>query len=528
MAYSGNKAKIPLGDIGLLTDMPSDKLPPNALIRAKNVCYFNGAVQKAPGSIAWNATALSAGIVAAHYWRPTLERDRFIAVTSDGNIYRGQDREFTLTMNSTVASVLTPNCVFTEGGAETAGREKKLFLFTGGTTNPYVLSGDGTAFTTVATANADWTSAQTYPKFGLVHRGSMWAFAGQISYASSTGNHEDFSSASAAVVEPIYPGEGGEIRGAAVYKGKLFAFKDGGFVYGLNDGAVDPGNWYWQKIGSNFGLAAPNAIAEVLDDLLAGNTSGTINSYAASQKLGDVEASDIIQEMQIESYLRANTSKVGVDQQHLFYYSEKKTLLATYRSHYTTTNDMLLVFDFGRSGVIRPSFWVKGSPQCLAEYLDTNQIRRPMYGGADGVLYLMDQEDRLEGSTAYTGDFQTPHLDFGWLGGNMSSAEKHFDFLAVHYVPESSGNLSVDYFVDGRYIDTLTFPMVQYQRPELGTLTLDTDRLGQGNSEVVVRQLAGTGRTISFRAYNAGSNQSFQITGLTVFFRGGGEKAQQV
>lgn len=526
MSYAGNKIKIPLGEYGLLTDIMPDKQPPGALIQANNVCFFNGSVQKAPGAFAWNTTALTAGIVAAHHWRPTLEIERFIAVTSNGNIYKGQDRQFGSAMNSTITSVLTPNCVFAEGGAETAGRGKKLFLFTGGATNPYVLSGNGTAFGTLSGPAVDWTSPSTYPKFGVIHRNRLWAFAGQISYASNSGDHENFQSA--ALTEPVYPGEGGELLGGFVYKGKLFAFKDGGFVYSLNDADTDDTGWFWQKIGSNFGLAAPNAIAEVLDDMLAGNTSGTINSYAATQKLGDVEASDIIQDMQFEAFLRGNTSKVGLTSQHLLYYAEKKTLFATYRSAYKTTNDMLLMFDFARQGRTRPAFWIKGSPQCLGTYLDVNKITRPMYGSADGYLMLMDQEDRLEGAAAYTGEFQTPHYDFSWTGEGMSSAEKHFDFLAVHYAPESSGDLSIDYFIDGRFIETLTVPMIRYERPKLGTLLLGTDRTAQPNTETGIRKLYGTGKTISFRCYNSGSNQSFQISALTVLFRGGSEKTQQV
>lgn len=527
MGYGGTKAKISFGEFGLLTDISPDKAPPGSLTGANNVCFFNGSVQKAPGSLKWNETALSAGIVAAHHWMPDLNTERFIAVTETGNIYRGQDRQFGAACNSSISSTLTPNCMFCEGGAETAGRGKKLFLFTGGATNPYVLSGDGTAFASLASPNTDWTSTLGYPKCAVVHRGSLWAFAGQISYASDTDDHEDFTSGNAAFIDPVYPGEGGEIRGAFVFKERLFCFKDGGFVYILNDsGAV--GDWYWTKAGSNFGLAAPNAIAEVLNDMFAGNDSGTINSYAATEKLGSVEGGDIIQELQFESFLRGQTSKVGVPFQHLLWYGEKKTLFATYRSCYKTTNDMLLMFDFGKPGNVRPAFWIKGTPQCLATYRDVNRITRPMYGDASGYLMLMDREDRLEGGSAYTGEFQTQHFDFSWLGEQMSSQEKHFDFLAVHYIPESSGDLSCDYFIDGRYYDTITFPMIQYQRPQLGTLLLGTDRLRQPNQETGLRQLTGTGRTISFRFYNSGSNQSFQVPAITVLFRPGGDKAQQV
>jgi hypothetical protein len=525
--YNGAKAKITFGEFGLMTDISPDKQPQGAPILANNVVFTNGNIQKAPGSVKWNQTALSAGIVAVHHWMPTLVQEQYIAVTDDGNIYSGRDRQFGSAINATVASTLTPNCVFAEGGAEDANNAKKLFLFTNGRTLPLVMSGNGTAFATIATPNEDWTDEATYPKFGVVHRGALWAFAGQRSYASSTSNHEDFSDASLSFVDGVYPGEGGELRGGFVFKTKLFAFKDGGFVYTLNDSDVSAANWYWQKAGSNFGLAAPNAVDEVLNDLIAGNVTGTFNSYAATEKLGSVEAGDICQQLQFESFLRGNTSKSGVPEQHVLYYGEKKQLFATYRSTYKATNDMLIMFDFARSANVRPAFWIKGSPQCLALYKDSNQIERPMYGGADGFIYLMDREDRLEGSTAYTGEFQTAHTDFSWMGDDLASKEKHFDFLAVHYVPESSGDLSCDFYVDGRYIDTLTFPMIQYERPKLGTLILGTDRLGQ-NQETAIRQLSGTGRTFSARFYQSGSNQSFQVPAITVFFRPGGEGAQKV
>lgn|SRR3990167_1377996 len=527
MAYTGIKAKIPLGDIGLLTDVSPDRLPAGALIKARNVCFFNGNVQKAPGSIRWNsATAVSSGIVAIHHWKPTQDVERFIAVTDDGNIYKGKDRTFGSAINSTIAATLTPNCMFVAGGSETSIRNKKLFLFTEGRTNVQVLSGDGTAFGTIATPSTDWTSSVTYPQFGFIHRTRLWAFVGQRSYASNSSNHEDFVTSS--LTDAVYPGEGGNLSGGFVFKGRAVVFKRGGFVYMLNDLDVSTANWYWQKISSNLGLSAPNAIVEALDDLLVGNVAGTITSYAASEKLGSVEASDIIQGIGFESHLRSETNRNGLDTQHMLYYPEKKILFVTYRSGYQVDNDMLLQIDFGRTGAPRAAYWNKGKPNCLALYQDTNKIDRPMYGDADGYLNLMDRETRTEGTASYTGEFQLSHTDFSYLDANLSSVEKHFDHLSVQYVPEGAGNLSCDYFIDGRYMDTVTFPMVQYSRPQLGTFTLGTDRFAQYHTELATRRIAGTGRTFSAQFSNAGQNQSFQVSNIIVSFRPGGDKAEQV
>lgn len=525
MAYRGVSAKIPLGEVGLLTDMPSDKLPPNSLIRASNICYFNGSVQKAPGTIKWNASALDSGVVAVHDWWPTTTMQRMIAVTSAGYTYKGRDRAFGSALNTTSLGTLSPNCVFAEGGNESASANRKLFLFTNGLTNPYVLSGDGTAFAAISSPATDWAVGR-YPKFGVVHRGRLWAFAKQFAYASTTASHEDFTTAGY-LSGSVYPGEGGELRGAYVFKGRLFAFKDGGFVYLLNDEDTDSDNWYWQKIASNFGLAAPNAVVEMLDDLVAGNTTGTLTSYAATQKLGSVEAADILQNAAVESFHRANTSKVGITEQHLLFYSEKKILLATYRTTYQTSNNTLLMIDVAREQP-RISYWTKGSPSCLAFYKDENEILRPMYGDASGYVHLMDREDRLEGgATVYTGDFQTAHTDFSWHDGKLTSANKNFDWMAVTFTPEGTHNLSCDYYIDGRFVETITFPMAVDTNSQLDSLLLDTDRLNQANTETVIRKLSGSGRTFSARFYNAGSNQSFQVSSITVGFRPSGEQAQK-
>jgi hypothetical protein len=76
-------------------------------------------------------------------------------------------------------------------------------------------------------------------------------------------------------------------------------------------------------------------------------------------------------------------------------------------------------------------------------------------------------------------------------------------------------------------MDTLTFPMVQYERPELDTLLLNTDRLAYGGQETINRGLAGWGRTISFYFYNDGANESFKVTSITVGFTVCGEDAQK-
>lgn len=523
MSYSGTEFVIPLGQFGLITDLAPTDIPTGALTFARNVTIVEGRVQKSPGARALNSVALASGIIALCDWWPTPNIQRLIVALSNGNIYR-DDGVGTFAANGGAAlnanslGPLNPNSKFVSGGSEDAGRAKKLFFFTFGKNTIQVMSGDGVSFAAIASPPTDWT-VSNYPKVGILHRNRLWAFAGQIAYASSTADHENFLSDN--LVIPCFPGEGGDVIGAFIFKTKMFVFKSDNYGYVLNDSDGDSDNWYWQKFVSNFGISAPNAIIEALNDLLMGNSEGTVTSFNATNALGDVSAGDLLSIAGVENWLRANSSKVGVEEQHAIYYAEKKLAMFTYRSGYYTANDMLVILDLNKQANVRVLVEKKGAPQCLALRKDASKIGRPIYGSSDGKVYLMDREDRLEGASAYSGEFQTPHMDFG-----LPSQNKLYDFLAVKYMPEGSHNLSCDYYIDGKYIDTITFPMAQYLDPQLGTLLLSTDRLAQLNTEVCIREIAGSGRTISFKFYNAGSNESFQIAGLTVGFRQGGEQAQ--
>lgn len=524
MSYQGNEYPIQLGQVGMITDMAPSQIPAGALILARNVVINDGGVQKAPGAQKYNDVSLGSPIVAIYDWWPNTVSQRMICATKNGNIYRDNGiGSFNFNggnpINSaTLVAPLSTNSKFISGGGEEAGRNKKLFFFSFGASQIQVMNGDGSSFDPIAHPSTDWVSGN-FPKTGVLFRNRMWAFAGQLAYGSDTGDHEQFTSNN--LVIPCFPGEGGDIIGAFVYKTKLFVFKDFDFAYVLNDSDPDDETWHFEKITSNFGLSAPNAVIETLDDMLAGNSTGTVTSYAATNALGDVAAGDIINIAGVENWLRKNSSKSGVSVQHACYYQEKKLAFFTYQSGYFTENDALVIIDLNKQNTPRVITWRKGRPLCLGLRKDATNILRPMYGSSDGFIYIMDHADRVEGDDAFTGEFQTPHINMG-----SASKVKLFDYLAVEYVPQGDWNLNCDYFIDGKYIDTITIPMVQYKRPVLDIMELDTDRFAQPDTETRLKKLAGSGRTISFRFWQDGENQSFQVVSLTVGFRLSGEQAQ--
>ncbi len=524
MGYSGQIGHIPLGQIGLLTDVPPGEVPRGALILANNVSYETGLVTKAPGSYRYNTQVLPAGIVGLiDYW-PNPSTQRMFAACSDGSIYRDiGDRVFSgATAITTGLGTLTPRCMFIEGGQETALRDKKLFFYSG-TAQLKVLAADGITFEDVEQPAVDWVTPN-FPTFGFIHRNHLWSFVNQRAYASDTADHEN--NVSNNITMAIFPGEGGALIGGHVFKGRAFVFKEGGFVYYLDDSSTDSDDWNWLKLSSNFGLASPHSIVEATNDMLAVNESGSPISYNAVNALGEIAAADLLRALQVEDYLRSVTSPSGLPMMHALYYEAKKTAFFTWRTSYRTTNNTLLAIDFNRQQP-RVSLWGKDAADCLALRKDTARIQRPMYGSSDGYVYLMDREDRLVGGSAYTGEFKIGHTDFRFLDERFAHRNKLFDYLAVEFIPQGTWNLAVDVYIDGTFSETINFSM-DVRDDGLDAFELDVDALGQEETQTIQMPLHGSGRRISFHCRLAGANQNFSIASLTVGFRPSGEQAARV
>lgn len=552
MGYTGQTQSVNLGQYGLMTDLPPDLIPHGALIDASNITMTNGRLQKMPGvhgyldpaaTMPWNDATNTyydahnaADFVGIFDWHPTAERQRMIAAMSNGYLWR-DDGAGTFAQNSSTPLnkiqliKFDPNCTFVTGGVEAAGKSRKLFFFSNGRNQVQVLTGDASIISPMTQPAADW-KAGNFPTCGALHKSHLWVFAGQMAYGSSTTDHEDFVTPASLILQQVFPGEGGEIIGAYVYKGRLFCFKRDGYSYWLDDANSDSQFWSWQRLSAHLGLSAPNAVTEAGDDMLIGNNTGTVTSFKATQSLGSISSGDLYQSVNIKGYLRGNMSNAGLANQHAIYYAEKSQVFFTTRSSYQTTNDTLICVDTAMQGnpritPLKLTDSGLGSPQCLGLRRDINNILRPMYAGS-GFIGLMDRETRLIGtcvpsgtSGTYNARFQTSHLTLG------SAEQKLFDFIRVSYIPETPTNMNIAYYIDGKYIDTITVAMLQYTRPESGVLTLDTDRLAQDNPESTVAKLTGMGRRISFKFYQNNDTGNFQITSFDVMFRLAGNSAQK-
>lgn len=524
MGYEGIIAELRCGRGGLMTDMNPADIPDTHLILAENIDIQNGLIQKDFGSRKWNQSALPSGVAAFLDWFPAEHLQRFIALTKAGKLYQLPDSEtqteITATSPAPASLIITQNIqpMLVTGGNESPGNARKIFVFTGNS-QIQVISGDSTTRTNIEGPSADWDSAgDGYPRGGIVHRNRLWVFKDHRMYASNPEDHEDFLEDSLQFA--VYPGEGEQIIATVVFKTKLFVLKGPFGIYGLVDDDPDSDNWYFSKISDEFGAVGPDSQIGVSDDLLVANSTGTVTSIAASMNLGDIEAGDIFSIMKVENYLRGLLASSALSERRALFYAEKKVAYFAARSSGNLQNDRMLKIDFSNG---RPEMLLvtKDQANCFALRKVLNR-KMPYYGAENGWIYEMDRMDRNVGGSAYTGRFQTPFVDFSYMDQKLGQVNKIFDFFEVEFVPTGRFDLSVDYFIDGRYIDTITMDLDS--GPALDDFTLDTDRLTSTKATSnVIKKISGYGRAISFRPSNGTANQNFKIAKMKVYFRPGNE-----
>lgn len=257
---------------------------------------------------------------------------------------------------------------------------------------------------------------------------------------------------------------------------------------------------------------------QILGDLVAANSMGSITSLQASQNFGDFDAGDVLQNAKVEQYIRNQISFVGIPYSQSVYYPEKKIALFTAQSTTTLLRDRIIAVDVSRDNS-RIYMITKDEPNCLTLRKDLQGISRPIYGTQSGYVYLMDQSTYNVNGTPFIGEFQTAYSDFGQVSLEYAGKNKIFHFLEVNYLPTGNNNFSVDIYVDGDFRQTLTF--TQFLGTGLDSFVLDVDALtGDALSGRNRKPLKScTGNKISFRFYNNSSNESFRVERIIVGFR---------
>lgn len=538
--YTGLPFTIPLGGFGLHTDDPQSTLNPGELLIANNIHLEEGKLQVAPGSARYNNSALSAGIVAAFDWWPDYITKQYICLTRDGKVWSLPDIQTQnlippMSGQTASATIAVPTALFAanqnimvSGGAESQGRNRKLFIMTG--QDPIqVISGNSLVRYNISKPSPDWGN-RNWPSFGLIHHGRLMVWGcpqnPHQAYASNPDDHEDFQTFGGLALNfNVYPGEYERILGGKVTKGRLYWFKYPQGVYYLDDTDPDTNNWAIYKYSDAFGASSAMSACEGLDDMFVASNNGSIISFKAVQYYGGFEMADILKNLRAQKYMRQYMQQDGLNVRQALYYGDRKMAFFTYQSSSGSQSDSMLVLDFNQSNP-RAFWYTKDQANCLGlQKSISDPVLRPFYGSEDGYIYLMDQVDRNVGGSAYKFEFMTPNLDFhqmssfntGYQTSDMGSKNKHYDSIGIEFEQSGKWDLTLEVFIDGELTQTLEIPMAT--KRGAGEFVLNSDKLYNGAPDKVIVPIYGMGKTIGFRGYSSNINSDVKITALTVWFR---------
>ena len=509
--YQGVVVPIPVAVDG---GYGTQKIPLSGLRRFRGITLENNQLEKEGGATSQNATALvvgSQGIVAQFDWWPDAATQRHIAVGGNGAVFRDAG---TWTFPTTViaAGTLTianqpPHLI--DGGFETPGRNRKLFLMTG-TDAVRVGSGDFTTMSVVANPPADWTGAQQ-PLCGVIHQGRFWGAVGHTVYYSSLTDHEDFRSASGGGSIPIAPGVGFGIRCLKSIRGILVILKYPRGIYLLDTSNVTATNWRYDTQSNAVGTGGPYGAIEVPNDLLIVNSDLSLHLLSATNVLRDAASSDI-SSPKLGTWIRDNLNANRSAWAHAVWYSDKRQVWIGAAATGSVVNDRRVLVDFNRPDVgPRFTYSERDTQQSLVMRL-LNGVERPYLGDDTGLVMKLDETARSKNGAGYMGQAQIDHLDLGEAEPSFTDRVKNFDFLDLETLAVGAYNLSINIYIDGVLVTPtpLTISLAG-AGAVLGSFVLDVDRLAEAVTARTRTFLPWSGVRISVELFNSGIDETFQV-----------------
>ena len=528
MSFRGLEHRIPAAEWGLVGSRNTGRQPTGALLRALNLAFDRGVIEREGGSIKLSQAPLPGNpkILAGLDWWPTTSLQRTLIVTSDGKIYRdeGQAGVFAVMMGALNTGMLPVWC---EGGSELLGRDRKAFLTTG-LDEVQVVEGDAIVTRPINpdTKPIGWEGV-VQPRSLFHHNLRLWGILGDQLYGSTTTDHEDFRGIGS-IQRAVAPGLGRFLQGAISFKEQCFLWKWPRGLLVLDDSSSDEVEWQTKELTSGIGLAGPNAVAVVDDDVLFVSEIGHLH-LLKNIRDGDVQASDLTIANELQDWTR-ETLAITSDRLarcQIIYYPDRKEAHVALSGMGAAANTRRLVVDFnavpGQDHDHGPRIRVSDKDVCDSLWVarDSAGIQRPLAGDASGVVWRLDQPAKsIDGTGSYSSEFQTTYDDFSVVSRGFKTRRKNLSFLEVHMQPTGNFDLAIDAYLDGKYAQTLTFNMGG-QGTVLGSFLLGTDALGQEFLQLRRRRLRGSCRYISLVGRLSGVNQDFQVQDMVIGFTPG-------
>lgn len=471
-----------------------------------------------------NPVAATPTCLAGIDWRPSPGTQRQVTAWNNGKIYKevGTDVD-----NVELATGLgfTDPVVFVEGGNVTFGGPRKLYMYSKNVA-PKELSGDGATMSGITAESTDWAS--TKPSGAVYHDARVFAFgidgAPHNLYISSLNDHGSFTASDARVYE-IAPGHGEQLTAAFSFLPQLlYVFKFPRGIWAVDTTDLTGFFLPISLVRGDIGMAGPNAITKVGNDVLFVSSNGRLYSLTALRPDVDPTDADITAKLNLTEFIKQKVNANKLAHARLVYDEIRKEVWYIFTSKDGTINDSALIIDVNDINRPRIAFEDRGEFfEAAWPRIATNGFTELFSGGIGGNVYRLNVASRsVAATTAYTSEFQYPDTDFNFLSPRLAGVEKRYDFLEVTVIPSGNFDMSFQIFIDGQPLKTVTINLGDTGAvfgPSAGAGVFDTSTFG-GQTIVKHRvEIDACGNQIGIRGAGSGLNEDFAIANIKIYFK---------
>lgn len=518
MAFTGTIAPIPVGQRGLTGSKNYTSISADYLLRAENITYEDGTIQKEGGTLLYGSSVFGGFTVTGGFdWWPTFGTQYMVVSSSSGYIY--MDTSNGAGFPVTLAGGLTPTDalpVYIAGGQETAAGDRKLFIIDG-VNSALCVTGTGTTANALSAPPTDWTSGNQ-PVTGCIHNNRLWMAVDHRVYYSTAANHEDFTDGTNAGSIQIYPGEGERIVQIMSFKGLLIVWKYPIGIYTVDTTSSSYTSWRVERVSNAIGGIGPYGAVQTdgiegNDDIAFIDAGCNVQMLSGIQEYGSVGGKNLSQVHDLGPYFRDNVNLFRLFYCQSMAYPAKREVFWGLSSTDSETNDVRLVMDLNEPGLPRFRWSTLSSTSALWPRRNGTSVNRPMIGNTSGDIYFLDQTTRsINNGGTYTAVFQTAHTNFSYIDATLVNKRKNGKFLEFLINPTGAYTVSVEILWDGRVTQTISFSMA-------GTT---------GRPTRVKHRVTGSGTYFSFRVTDSGgglgNTSNFSIASAFLYFTVSDEK----
>ena len=516
---------LPLGDVGLATDMPAQTRSLSHYRTNENVMYEqSGMIRKCGGDSRINSTAITSTPTITgmfDYWAAGTSgtfTQKFVVMTSNSKIYKDDmDGTFDdITGSATITSSAIP--VFCQA-------RDTLLIFTNLNDTPLKWTQTGNVSALGGSPPAG--------RGAVFHLNRVWTWGdnanpSRITYGSST-SIEDYTGADAGFID-IDPDDGDRLIGAVVYKKHLIVFKgpNHGSIHVIS-GTAPTGTDAFARTPLTRGIALQShqSIIPVNDDIWFWSNRG-IHSLAATQQFGDYAGAFLSRFL--HSFFRTSINRAGLSRVWGVNYAEKGCALWVYPGNGSATNNRTFGLSYlnVESGIqtglqvenqhsgMNAFTWTRGGASACTRINPSSMLREVAFGGvSNGFVTLQDQTSReVAPSTAYSLRMVTPHLLFAEqdaAGRPRPYGIGTINRLALRSVSTGNWNVNISMQRDSVESTGHTFNQGALLTTTggfiLGTSRLSTDTFGggaTGGPQLAFSDAVGRARSVQFTITQGG------------------------